>query len=346
MKKERMTTFLLVVLFAVAVPLFSQELDPLLKILIEKNILTQDEAVSVQEEYDKRKREESVGVLLANEEKAKKNNEAKDFFNGLKIGGIYFISFQNGRSFNPSTPNGYSAYSKFVLKRGYFDVRKEISPFLKIRFTPDLTEEQSGEYKMRMKFCYADFVWKGNGVVTDPHVEVGMVHFPWFDIEETINTYRMQDAPFLDRIGVATTADLGLLFGANFGGHVNEEYQRQVSSSYPGKWGSFEIGIYNGGGFISKEKNSNKVVAGRLSLRVVPEKVPGLQFHWFFVNGRGNLEENLFCEAKGVFFGKRIYPKWNLQMAAISFQHSHFNILAECFEGEGNLSGTRYYSPD
>ncbi|HNQ77175.1 MAG TPA: hypothetical protein PKJ37_05725 [Acidobacteriota bacterium] len=329
-----------------AVPVFSQELDPLLQLLIEKKVLTQDEAQSVQKEYNKKKTTQKEETKKCVEEAAKScKAPSADWLSGLKIGGTYFISYQNGNSFDASQEDGSKAYNKFVLKRGYLDVKKDITPWMGVRFTPDVTLESSGDYKLRMKFLYADFHWKGNSYFSQPHLEVGMIHFPWFDLEESVNLYRMQDSQFLDRVGMAGTADLGAMFGVNFGEPLPKEYQDTVSKAYPGKWGSFELGVYNGGGYTANEKNTNKVIAGRVSVRPVPSHLPGLQFHIFGVNGKGNVADNTRYATAGEFFDEEIYPEWNLWAGMITYQHEWFNLSAEYFEGDGNAAGTRYYTP-
>lgn len=342
----RKISLAVVVLICVAsFNLFSQELDPLLKLLIEKKVLTEEEAVSVQKEYDKKKaesREETKNVVT---EETKNLKPIATALKGLNIGGTYFISYQNGTQFDPSQEDATKSYNKFVLKRGYLDIQKNITPYLNVRFTPDITLDTTGDYKLRMKFLYADFLYKGNSVFTNPHLEVGMIHFPWFDMEEGINTYRMQDSHFLDRSGIAQTADLGILFGTNFGEPLSEEYQKNVSSKYPGKWGSFELGIYNGGGYTANEKNTNKAIAGRVSFRPFPSFLAGLQFHILGVSGKGNVADNTRYDKAGPFEGKKIYPDWKLLSYILTYQHSRFNIVAQYFEGEGNLSGSAYYTP-
>lgn len=332
-------------LFFMTFSLGAQELDPLLKLLIEKKVLTESEAVSVQKEYDRKKSGEEQKNQEMIEKTVKSTSPMAENLAGLKIGGTYFMSYQNGNSFDAALEDGSRAYNKFVLKRGYFDVRKEISPYLYVRFIPDLTQDSTGEYKLRMKFLYADFHWKGNSYFSEPHFEVGLIHFAWFDMGESINAYRLQDGPYLERIGMATTADLGMLFGANFGVPLPKSYQDEVSKAYPGRWGSFELAVYNGSGFTANEKNTNKVFAGRISLRPIPDHLPGLQFHLFGVSGKGNVADNMRYDQAGVFFGRRIYPKWNLWALMVSYQHPRFTLEGQCFEGDGNFSGTRYYMP-
>ena len=49
---------------------------------------------------------------------------------GLKIGGTYFLSYQNGVTYNASSLSDDKTdnYSKFILKRGYLDIRRTSRP--------------------------------------------------------------------------------------------------------------------------------------------------------------------------------------------------------------------------
>lgn len=94
---------------------------------------------------------------------------------------------------------------------------------------------------------------------------------------------------YLERSGILSSADYGLSFVTLLGGELDEDYQKNVSRSFPGKYGSLAIGIYNGGGYHAIEKNENKMIDGRLSLRPVPEIIPGFQFSFVGAYGKGNV---------------------------------------------------------
>lgn len=343
---KKFTLFLFVGFFSFLTSTLSQELDPLLKILIEKKVITYEEALSVQKEYDKKKEEMKKETKTVVNEETKELKSSTSALKGLKIGGLYFISYQNGNNFDSSQEDYKKSYNKFVLKRGYLDLGKEFNSHLNARFTTDLTLDPSGDYKVRMKFLYADFHYKGNGYFSDPHIKLGLVPFAWFGMEESINIYRLQDEMFLDRLGMATTADFGASFEVNFGDLLPKEYLENVSKSYPGKWGSFEIGIYNGSSFKANEKNSNKVVASRVSIRPLPSLLTGFQFHLFGIYGKGNIADGTRYDKEGIFKGRKIYPDWKNLSTALSYQHEKFNMFLQYFEGVGSYSGTNYYKPE
>ena len=182
-------------------------------------------------------------------------------------------------------------YSKFVIKRGYISVDANINSFMSARITPDITQDSTGDIKVRLKYAYAKFQKPSLGYITKPFVEVGVVHMPWLDYEEHINLYRMQDTMFMERNGLFNSADLGVMFGGNFGPQLPEDYRKAVNDHYAGRWGSFAVGVYNGGGYHASEKNEDKALEGRFTLRPLPDHLPGLQVSVFGVSGKGNIAD-------------------------------------------------------
>lgn len=116
---------------------------------------------------------------------------------------------------------------------------------------------------------------------------------PWLDYEEHVNWYRCQDTIFIERNSTFNSADFGLTFVSLLGGEMSEEYQRKVNNKYPSRYGSMAFGVYNGGGYHASEKNENKVLEGRLTVRVrpLPDIIPGFQLSYFGITGKGNKEE-------------------------------------------------------
>jgi hypothetical protein len=329
-----------------ATAVFAQEVDPLLQLLIDKKVLTNQEAQQVQKEYDKKKTDADEKDKKALEDATKPLKSVSDALKGLKVGGTYYLSYQNGSSFASGQNDGLKSYNKFVLKRGYLDIRKEITPWLETRFTPDLTQDSTGDYKVRVKYLYADFHWKGNKTFSSPHMEVGMVHTPWIDFEEGFYPYRLQDSTFIERVGVqGASADLGVMFVTNFGPALPKSYQDDVSKNYPGKWGSFSLGVYNGGGYNKTENNTNKLVMARVAFRPFPGYLPGLQFHITNAMGKGNNNDDNRWTKDDPFKGYLVYPKYSLTLYAVTYQHQRFTLAAQWFNSRGNNAGSQYYTP-
>lgn len=239
-------------------------------------------------------------------------------FPQVKVGGTAFLSYQDGKTAGAN-------YSKFVIKRAYINVNAKINSYFSARITPDVTQDSTtGEMKYRLKYAYGMFSTPQLGFLTKPYVSFGMVQTPWLDFEEKIIPYRMQDTFFLERVGLISSADAGVVVGAMFGGEMPDDYQKTVSSAYPGRYGSFAIGVYDGGGYAAAEQNTNKPVEGRLSIRPFPDIIPGLQLSYFGVSGRGNIAAE---------------PKWTLNSGSLSFESRYVHFVGTYVTGTGDLAG-------
>jgi len=315
--RRRLAILILASSLLTTAPLGAAErsLDPLLQLLVTKGVLTEAEARALAEE-----------AATAQTPAAAAPAELPAGLKGLKIGALAYVSYQDGTQ---NTGGGQSGYSKLVLKRGYVDIRKEITRFFSARVTPDVTLDTSGDSKLRLKYIYGQFQRPQLGFLGKPYVELGMAHMPWLDFEEHVNLFRMQDTMYLERNGLFNSADLGVLVGANLGPELPEDYRSSVSSAYAGRWGSFALGVYNGGGYHAAEKNSNKVVEGRLSLRPLPDVVPGLQLSVFGLAGKGNIEETADVEA----------PDWDLLAAMLSYESRRLALTGQYSIGSGNQKG-------
>lgn len=333
----------------------AQEMDPLLKLLVDTKVITLEQAVAVQAQYDQQKAQQAsvpaqAGVTkeeatkIAEETVAKAKPNLGDL-GGIKIGGTYYLSYQNGDKYSSSSKSSdrTDAYSKFVLKRAYIDVRKQITPWFSVRGTPDITQDSTGDYKVRMKYAYGLFTWKGNAFFSKPYMEVGMVHTAFLDWEDGVNRYRMQDTLFSERVLSLPSADLGFLAGGNFGPDLPKSYQDEVSKSAPGRWGSWNLGVFNGSGYNGSENNQNKVIQARVSLRPLPDIAPGFQITLAGLEGKGNVAPTWVTS--GTFAGTQNYPDWSLYQAVLSYQHPRFTLSAQYLWGVGNNKGDAIYAP-
>jgi len=246
---------------------------------------------------------------------------------GLKVGGRFYLAYQNGESgAGAGTDDDTTPYNQFVMNRGYLDVQKTIAPYFMARWTSDITRDSGGNWMTRIKYLYGKFSHKGNTLFSDIGVEFGQVHNPWLDFEESINGFRMQGTMFLERSGLFNSADVGIVAGSGLGGKVDESYRKNVNSHYGGRYGSWQLGVYNGGGYHAAEKNLNKVVEGRLTVRPLPDVVPGLQASALGMIGKGNVSMEI--------------PDFNLFNGMLSYESIHFTGTAQYYQGEGNSSGS------
>jgi len=307
--------------------------DPVLKKLVEKGVLTEQDARSVMKEMAKEPAGEQKAADFSTEEKKDLGKIAKAL-KGFKINGLYYLSYQNGETGDLDNGKGFS---NFGIKRGYFRVTKEVLPWLDAHMTLDVTtvndaedagdpaNSLDGSIAVRIKYAYGKIKLPDFAIFTKPFVEIGVVHMPWLDFEEHINMYRCQDTMFMERNGLFNSADIGATFVSLLGGEMPKEYQEKVSSYYPGRYGSMSFGIYNGSGYHASEKNQNKVLEGRLTVRPLPDILPGLQFSYFGLTGKGN---------------KDTRPDWTVNNGFVSFEHEYVALTGQYYAGTGKQSGS------
>ena len=204
-----------------------------------------------------------------------------DEFPQVSFEGLFYLTYQNGES-------GGEDFSKFAVTRSYFTTRIKLLPNLSGRITMDGHQDDEGDMKVRLKYAYAKYDFGDLGGLKKVGMEAGIVHMVWLDFEEHIDMYRMRDKMFMERSGLFNSADFGLTLAGGLGEDLPAEYQDEVSHYYPARYGSFAVGVYNGGGYHAKEKNEDKTVQGRLTLRPLPDVVPGLQFSGMAIIGEGN----------------------------------------------------------
>ncbi|MBN2381795.1 hypothetical protein JXQ70_02845 [bacterium] len=249
---------------------------------------------------------------------------------GLSFDIEAYLDYSIGQSAQPGDEE--EDYNSFKSTRGYFTVKKSILPWLGVRMTWDLHQVSDGYYELRYKYLYAELKAAGAGPFTDIKAELGMGHTPWLDFEGKINPYRCQGTMPLERAGAINSADLGIGLLGNLGGKLENAKKLTGQSSYDGQWGSWHLGVYNGSGYSSSEKNEDKPIAARLTLRPLPSVLPGLQLSYFGTFGKGNVEpvDEEDIEA----------PDFQVNLGMISFNHPRFTITGQYFMTKGNAKGT------
>jgi hypothetical protein len=202
----------------------------------------------------------------------------------VKISGQWFMVYRGNI---PSEGDDF-----FGLKRGYLTFKKSFDKTFSVRYTQDITIDKEGDdagnIELRFKYCYIKANLPEFLFFKEPFVEVGLVHQPWIEFEQKINTYRVQGEMFMGKYGVTSSADFGVNVVSLLGGKLGDETRKKVDSSLPGKYGSISLGVYNGSGYHAPEMNNNKTIEGRLTLRPFPGFMPGLQFSYGFATGKGN----------------------------------------------------------
>jgi hypothetical protein len=245
---------------------------------------------------------------------------------GVSFSGLFYLAYENGRESG-------EAYNQFSVNRAYFTTRARVLPRLTARLTLDTSQDMEGDgegdMEIRIKYAYARYEMGGAGPITGVVLEGGITHMVWLAFEEQINRYRMRGPMFLERSGLFNSADFGLTLSGSLGQDLPEDYRGAVSPAFSGRHGSFALGIYNGGGYHAIEWNHHKVLQGRLSLRPLPDVLPGLQLSGLALAGKGNRPGPLDQ-----------IPDWRVYGGMVSYQHPRGALSAQYAWGEGNQKGT------
>jgi hypothetical protein len=248
------------------------------------------------------------------------------FTKSVSFNGLFYLTYEEA-------DEGGERACQFFIRRAYLTTNLRILPELSGRITFDTSQDMEGDgrgdMEVRLKYAYAKYDFGDWGSLRGLALEGGIVHMVWLDFEEHINLYRMRDPMFLERSGVFNSADFGLTFGGGFGPDLPEEYRESVNSSYPAKHGSFAIGVYNGTGYHGDERNKNKVLQGRLTVRPFPETLPGLQLSGLGIVGKGN--------QSGAEAG---IPDWRTFDLFLSYQDRWGTLTGQYMWGDGNQKGT------
>ncbi|MFO8057591.1 MAG: hypothetical protein R6V10_09860 [bacterium] len=260
---------------------------------------------------------------------------------GLEFSVTAYVDYSSGE--HPLPAGEEENYNDFSLTRGYFTIKKVMTDWMRMRLTTDLKQESKdpgtklhGSYVVRTKYFYAEFLVPDVGPFTGMKAEVGLGHMPWLDFEEhNQNPYRCQGTMPIERAHVFNSADTGISLRGNLGGELEGGKEKTGNKHYNGRYGSWHVGVYNGGGYHEVEKNQNKVAEGRVSLRPLPEHLPGLQLSYLGIYGEGNVETG------EVVAGTTIdeIPDYNVNLYMVSFEHPALNFNYQYFTTRGNKSG-------
>lgn len=278
----------------------------------------------------------TITVSIVNAQNAGKDNGVDSDKKGIKIkdlvqmSGNWFIAYRNGISQTQADDvDGLvrKEVNGFVLKRSYFTLKKDLNETFSIRYTMDLTIDKegndAGNVETRLKYLYLKAKPKINSeTLTGTWIEAGMVHRPWLDYEQKINTYRVQDNMFIERNKIFNSADFGVTIGGNIGPKMDKDFLKNYNGAMKGKYMSYSFGIYNGGGYSGEENNRNKVIAGRVSVRPLANSFPQLQLSGYFNTGKGNTEES---------------PDFNQVLGFIAYTGKDLTLTGQYHNGKGDF---------
>ncbi len=253
---------------------------------------------------------------------------------GIKIGALWYLDYRVGKTKGESA-NGFS------ITRGYINLKKEITPWLRVRVTPDVTRASNGDVNVRIKYLYARIYFPALGFLTNNFIEFGQIHFPWLDFKEAINGYRCQGTMLQERNHIFNSADQGIAWFGYLGGEMPADYKKEVDKHYAGRYGSFSIGVFNGSGYHSAEKNNNKALEGRITIRPLPDNkyLRGLQFSYFGIYGKGNLSDK---PGEADYYGNKGFtalPDWYVNTFYVSYETHLYTFTFTYARDKGRQDG-------
>ena len=254
---------------------------------------------------------------------------AATFPGPVSLSGLLYLTYQTGQEAGAD-------FNRFAVTRSYLTADVHVLPRLSARITMDAHQDAEGDMEVRLKYAFGKYDFGDVGDLTGLGLEGGIVHMVWLDFEEHVNLYRMLDKMFMERSDMFNSADVGLTLGGGFGKSLPEDYRRNVSSAYAARYGSFALGVYNGGGYHGAEKNLNKSLQGRLTLRPLPDVLPGLQLSGLAIVGEGNRSGTTDAEI----------PDWRVFNGMASYQHAGGTWTAQYVTGKGNQAGSWFEPTD
>lgn len=228
--------------------------NPILKKLVEKGILTEQEAAAIdeqlaQEEAEKAKYQAEIDktAMEAKEKLSKLEKKWGDMpalagkFKKFEIGGKAYIGYTY--TVDKKQYTGNNDRGDFEVRRFYFDTKAYLNDKDHIRFTTDLSAGTDYKLKIKYGYLYKDI----SGLIPHTGFEFGVAHTPWIDFEEHTGWwYRSIDKTFIESsngMGLWPSADLGINF--------------KTKTPYV----SSEIGMFNGEGY-DKIKTSSTNSSG------------------------------------------------------------------------------------
>lgn len=161
----------------------------------------------------------------------------------VNLSGILFGAYSYRT--NPEAQNA----NKFDLERVYVNVRASLGDRWSLRFTPDISPQQSGVgYVLRTKYAYVQYDRPANSSGWSGLVRAGALQTVAIEHIETFWPRWMGTAS-VERFGYFSSADIGVSSQLNF----------------PKKRGELYAVVTNGNGYANPESDRFKSYAARLS---------------------------------------------------------------------------------
>lgn len=229
------------------------------------------------------------------------------------------------------------------IRKSYFGLETRLSDVFTTHFSQEIyTHSPSSEFSyisLRLKHLYLDVQPFQDGLLEHFRIHAGIIPRPWLEFEHNINEYRFHLNMATELLDLVNAADRGISISGMIGEPLPLEQAGGRNERFAGKYGSYSLGVYSGGGYLSSEKNNNKTLEGRLSLRPLTKTAPGLQLSYSFAYGKGNIpEDDLSCpsgnaENIGEYFMSVYY---------LSNSSKYINASVQYIDAKGDYLGQFY----
>jgi len=259
--------------------------NPILKKLVEKGILTQEEAIEVMDEIKKdagadEQIKKDIEKVAKDVEEVKKDAEkTASVFKGLSVGVKGYFEYRNGEG----ADNAGSGLSKNTFKttRAYLDIKKKLTDDLLVRWTSDYETGSTDTSRMFMKYLYLEYKLP---LPVETALTAGVIPAPYIGFYEDLWPYRMRDKIPQERFKVLdASADMGIQLGGKF----------KIANA---DMISYALGVFNNQHYRVNDNNKNKSIEGRLSVKPLAftkaEYLKGLEFTYFGIRGKDGAESD------------------------------------------------------
>lgn len=247
---------------------------------------------------------------------------------------------------NASHPYGPSGEALQLItpeiRKSYFSLETRLNEMFTARVSQEIYGDFSGDDKgisMRLKHLYLEMQPFEDGLFEHFWVRAGIIPRPWLDFEHSINRYRYHMLMASELLGLTNAADRGVSISGMIGEPRPAEKKNEPNERLAGKYGSYSFGVYSGGGYLAPEKNDNKTVEGRISLRPLWNSLPGMQLSYAFARGKGNMSQSSIDNPA---VNSKDIGNYRMNIFYLSYSDRLFNTSVQYMRGIGDYRGHFY----
>jgi hypothetical protein len=251
----------------------------------------------------------------------------------VTVGVVSFLQY----SYDFEDVNHFNA---FDVTRGYINVQAQLSPRVRVRFTPDVrpTTDATLTNNLTLRLAYASL--EAN-VGDTGAIVFGMHETPWLTFEQSINRYRVQAPMMAEREGlIPGETDLG------------------VSVKVKGERTEVHAGVYNGEGSGRQEVDKYKSLQGRVTVRPFSDdslagsvRLTGFYSYGWYARGRPRRvgivmasyeQPHVVATGQYLFATDNPFVTADVKRSGLAF----FGEVREGLTGWAGLANVQYFDPD